>query len=304
MTNHRRGRHVLIVLPERVHLLDAAGPIQAFTAANDIGGAYTVTTLASTPMVTSHQGIAISAQTDCPRTSPDDLVIIPGWQTSGRQVPLDPNILAWVADHHAAGGHVASVCAGAFALAEVGILSGHTATTHHALVDDLARYSDITVLRDVLYTCGGRVHTSAGIASGIDLALHLIAHDLGPAVSARVARELVVPAWRRGAAGQVPITLAHRDHMDDLVHRAQDELDRTDEPIPELGLLAARVGVSGRTLARHFVRVTGLTPHAYGSRVRREAAEQLVSQGWTRESAARAVGWADARSLRRRASDH
>ena len=152
----------------------------------------------------------------------------------------------------------------------------------------------------MLFTCGPRLHTSAGIASGIDLCLHLVAHDHGPAVAARIARTLVVPAWRPGNTSQDLVTLTHRNHMDHLTHQAQDILDDTSHKPPALAELGRRLGVSGRTLARHFVDAAGMTPQAYASAVRLEHATRLHEQGWSWESAAHAVGYADARSLRER----
>lgn len=117
-------------------------------------------------------------------------------------------------------------------------------------------------------------------------------------MAARVARTLVVPAWRPDSASQASVMLTHRNHMSDLVHRAQDVLDDPQRPALRLDRLAGELGVSGRTLARHFVAATGMTPQAYSSGVRRERAAQLHAQGWTWQAAARAVGFADARSLR------
>lgn len=294
-------RRVLIVLPERAHLMDVAGPAQVFTNAAEQGGAYAVAYVADRREVTTHQGAALAASTVWPGLDPRDLVLVPGWKFVPGDSGLAPRLRDGVAAHWAAGGHVASVCAGALALADAGILAGHCATTHHDLVDELARHRGVEVVRDVLYTCEGHLHTSAGIASGIDLALHLVAHDHGPALAARVARTLVVPAWREGGAPQASVMLTHRDHLSDLVHRAQDVLDDPGTAPLALDELGARLGVSGRTLARRFVAATGLTPHAYATAVRRERADQLVARGWTREGAAAAVGYADARSLRDRA---
>lgn len=316
---------IVFIVPEGFHLLDVTGPLQAFSAATEIlaepssdsgdgpgpgegawadaeaGAGYAVELYADVPLVESAQGVRMGASPTLPVLTADDLLMVPGWRWHDRRtVPLTEPQLSVIADHHAAGGDVASVCAGAFALAKAGVLGSVPGTTHHELVSELARLVPGTVERDVLYTCAERVHTSAGISSGIDLALHLIAHHHGSALAARVARALVVPAWRPGGGSQTPVTLLHRNHMQDLVHRVQDVLDAADGPPLPLDRLAARFGVSGRTLARAFRSATGLTPHAYGAAVRRERAEQLVSQGWTREAAAREVGYADARSLRRR----
>lgn len=293
-------QRVLIVLSDDVHLMDVAGPAQVFTNANDVGGRYVVTYVGVRSGVRSHQGLSLQVSDEWPDLKPEDLLVVPGWRTQASRMPFDARTLSRIRAHWDTGGRVASVCAGALALAEAGTLSGQVATTHHELIDRLRRYPSINVQTDVLFTCGDRVHTSAGIASGIDLALHLVAQEHGPAVAARVARTMVVPAWRQGSATQQSVMLVHRDHLDDLAHRAQDVLDDLDAGLPTLQELGRGLGVSGRTLARRFHNATGMTPLAYATAVRRERAEQLHGLGWSWQSAARAVGYADARSLRPR----
>lgn len=197
-------RRVLIVLPDAAHLMDVAGPAQVFVNASEVGGRYEVGYVGAAGRVQSHQGLAFAAPTDWPDLTPADLVLVPGWKTQ-TAAGFAPALLTRIREHWDAGGHVASICAGALALARTGVLAGHSATTHHDLIDELATSRDVSVMRDVLYTCEDRLHTSAGIASGIDLALHLVAHDHGPALAARVARTLVVPAWRAGAAPQASV---------------------------------------------------------------------------------------------------
>ena len=296
-------RTVVFVLVPGVELLDVAGPAQVFSEAGEYGGQYRLTYVADQPFVPSHQGLGLSADTAWPDLSPRDYVVVPGWHVpddagAGRALPEVAR--AGVLAHHAAGGQVVSVCAGAFALAEAGLLDGRRATTHHEIQDELARcYPRVDVVRDVLHVSDGRIHTSAGIASGIDLALHLLAVDHGPAVAARTARALVVAARRNGTAPQESAMLRHRDHLADLVHRAQDLIDeRYAETLP-LSALASALGVSPRTLTRSFTAATGLTPLRYQQTLRLERAEALAHQGWTQESVARVVGFSDARMLRR-----
>ena len=151
----------------------------------------------------------------------------------------------------------------------------------------------------MLYVLDGRVVTSAGIASGIDLALHLVATAHGPAAAARIAREMVVYARRNGDEPQASAMLRHRSHLSDAVHRVQDLIDsRFTERLPLAGLAAAS-GISQRTLTRRFAAATGLTPLRYQQLLRAERAEHLIGHGVTVESAARAVGFEDARMLRR-----
>jgi transcriptional regulator GlxA family with amidase domain len=161
------------------------------------------------------------------------------------------------------------------------------------------------VIRDVLYVIDDRVATSAGIASGIDLALFLIAIRDGPATAARVAREMVVYARRNGDEQQASAMLRHRNHLSDTAHRAQDHIEaRFADPLP-LAELASSCGVSQRTLTRRFTESTGLTPLRYQQLLRLERAEHLIGHGATVEAAARTVGFQDARMLRRlRASRH
>ncbi|MFC1420819.1 GlxA family transcriptional regulator [Streptacidiphilus cavernicola] len=294
---------ILFLLVPGVHLLDLAGPAQVFSTAADLGLGQTLTYVAEQPVVPTAQGVPLQADTVWPELCPDDLLLVPGWRSSGLSSSdqwLAPDTLVRLSEHHAAGGTVASVCAGADALGRAGLLDGRRCTTHHDLQDELAaRYPRATVVRDVLYTLDDRVVTSAGIASGIDLALHLVAAEHGPAVAAQIAREMVVYARRNGHERQESAMLRHRSHLDDTVHRAQDAIDaRFDSRLP-LGGLAASVGVSERTLTRLFTRATGLTPLRYQQTLRLERAEHLIAHGATVEHAARTVGFEDPRMLRR-----
>jgi transcriptional regulator GlxA family with amidase domain len=192
------------------------------------------------------------------------------------------------------------LCAGAPAGAPPGLLDGRRYTTHHDLTDELAaRYPKAHMVRDVLYVEDDRVITSAGIASGIDLALHLVAAARGAEAAARVARQMVVYARRNGDDLQESAMLRHRGHLSDLAHRAQDVIDSRYADQLRLADLAAGVGVSERTLTRIFTHATGLTPLRYQQLLRLERAEHLIGHGATVEAAARAVGFEDARMLRR-----
>jgi transcriptional regulator GlxA family with amidase domain len=248
------------------------------------------------------QGVTLSARTDWPALGPDDLIVVPGWKAPRlqRSARFSPDTLRRLVAHHDAGGTVASVCAGADALGRAGLLDGRRCTTHHDVQDELARrYPRASVVRDVLYVTDGRVVTSAGIASGIDLALHLLAVRHGPAVAAKVARQMVIFTRRNGDEPQQSAMLRHRTHLSDVVHRVQDHIDaRFTDRLP-LTDLAEAGGVSTRTLTRLFGEATGLSPLRYQQTLRLERAEHLIGHGSTVESAARAVGFEDARMLRR-----
>ncbi|MFG3406601.1 GlxA family transcriptional regulator [Streptomyces sp. NPDC048142] len=294
--------HVVFFLVPGVHLLDLAGPAQVFSTAAGFGHPYTLAYVAEQPQILTAQGLPLVAGLDWPELGPGDLIVVPGWRTGARDdaPAIGPASLRALRDHHAGGGTVASVCGGAEALGQAGLLDGRRCTTHHDVQDGLAlRHPEAVVVRDVLFTVDDRVITSAGIASGIDLALHLVAVRHGPAAAARVAREMVVYARRNGHERQSSAMLRHRSHLDDTVHRAQNLIDaRFDRPLP-LPALASAVGVSERTLTRLFSRATGLTPLRYQQTLRLERAQHLISHGATIDAAAREVGFEDPRMLRR-----
>ncbi|MFJ8934903.1 GlxA family transcriptional regulator [Streptomyces sp. NPDC102365] len=294
--------HIVFFLVPGVHLLDLAGPAQVFSTADDFGYPYTLSYVAERPQIRTAQGLPLVARLDWPDLGPEDLVVVPGWRagTLADSPAIGPAPLRALRGHHARGGTVASVCAGAEALGMAGLLDGRHCTTHHDVQDELAtRHPRALVVRDVLFTSDDRVVTSAGIASGIDLALYLVANRHGPAVAAQVAREMVVYARRNGHEPQSSAMLRHRSHLDDTVHRAQDLIDeRFQHPLP-LPVVASAVGVSERTLTRLFSRATGLTPLRYQQTLRLERAQHLISHGATMDAAARSVGFEDPRMLRR-----
>lgn len=295
--------HIVFFLVPGVHLLDLAGPAQVFSTAAGFGHPYALSYIAERQQVPSAQGTPLVARLDWPELGPEDLIVVPGWSapTLAESPAIDAASLQVLRDHHARGGTVASVCAGAEALGQAGLLNGRRCTTHHDVQGELSlRHPGALVVRDVLFIVDDRVVSSAGIASGIDLALHLLATRHGPALAAQVARDMVVYARRNGHEPQASAMLRHRSHLDEAVHRAQDLLDaHFDQPL-RLPALAAAASVSERTLTRLFSRATGgLTPLRYQQTLRLERAEHLISHGATVDAAARSVGFEDPRMLRR-----
>ena len=248
------------------------------------------------PVETS-MGFSLVVGEGLDRVAEADLVAVPAMP---RDAGYPEPVLEALRAANERGARVMSVCTGAFVLAAAGLLDGRRCTTHHAVQDDLAaRHPRAHVVRDVLFTTDGGVVTSAGIASGIDLSLHLLAMRHGPALAARVAREMVVYARRNGTEPQASAMLRHRSHVDDTVHRVQDRIDEQFASNLPLADLAAQAGVADRTLTRLFTRATGVTPLRYQQQLRLERAEHLIGHGATVESAAHTVGFQDPRMLRR-----
>jgi transcriptional regulator GlxA family with amidase domain len=161
------------------------------------------------------------------------------------------------------------------------------------------RYPRARVLEDRLYVTDGEITTSAGIASGIDMALAFIEQSEGPLVAAEVAREMVVYLRRDGSQDQESVYLDFRTHLNPGVHRVQDWIVRNPTRNATLPELADVAGMSARNLTRTFRAMTGITVHEYSTRVRMELAKTLRHDpSLTLESVARRSGLS-ARQLRR-----
>jgi transcriptional regulator GlxA family with amidase domain len=293
-------RRVVFLVQPQVYLLDLAGPAEVFHVARDLGLPYELSYVGDEPEVVTAERLPVRTATTWPVSSPDDIVIVPGRQcaTLGDVAPSD-RALALLRSHHRQGGMVVSLSASTEALGRAGLLNGRRCATHHQFQDELAaRYPATEVVRDVLYTVDGNLATSAGIAGGIDLCLHLVATWHGPTTAGRIARALVVYPRRNGNEEPVSALLRHRNHLSDLVHRLQDVIDeRYTEPL-RLAELSRKFGCSERTITRRFRDATGLTPLRYQQALRLERAEHLIAGGTTVEGAARAVGFSDSRTLR------
>jgi len=272
--SHVAARRVLVLILPEVHLLDLAGPVQAFWEANGFGGRYELAYVGRDPQVRSAQGLALAELAPLPEPREDDLVLVPGMDSRsfGRlagQVPA-----SWLRSAHACGARIASVCSGAFALAHAGLLDGRSCTT--------------------------RLVTSAGVAAGIDMALSLVEDDHGPLVAARVARELVVYIRRGGDREQQSVFLEFRTHLHPGVHRVQDFLVAHPEERPSLAELSDRAGMSVRNLTRVFRRETGITLKDFAQRVKLQVARDLLRGAPLKvEAVASSCGFDDARQLRR-----
>src|SRR4051794_22540923 len=187
-----------------------------------------------------------------------DTVVVPGYDTIDRPPPraaLDALRAA-----HARGARIVSICTGAFALGDAGLLDGRRATTHWRYAPYLAeRFPAVDVDPDVLYVDDGDVLTSAGVAAGIDLCLHIVRRDHGAEVAAKVARRIVVAPHRDGGQAQFlerPLPEAGEAGLQDTRDWALGHLDR---PL-DVAAMAGHAGVSERTFARRSRAETGTTP--------------------------------------------
>jgi transcriptional regulator GlxA family with amidase domain len=299
----REQRVLFLVLPQ-VNLLDLAGPAQVFDAAARLGMPYRLIFCAHRPEVCSAQGLVFSHLQPLEPVQPGDLVIVPGLQfdrEEARRWLWEPAIIRWLRQAYDGGSPIASVCTGAFALGAAGLLDGRRCTTHWISLAALQeRYPRARVLESALFVHDNRVTTSAGIASGIDMALSLLEQRHGPLFTAQVARYLVVYLRRNGSQSQDSIYLQYRTHLDPAVHQAQDYLiNHIARPVL-LQTLADTVHLSVRSLTRCFKEATGLTPVQYHQRLQIELATTFLHDpSLSIEEVARKCGFEDARHFRR-----
>jgi len=185
-------------------------------------------------------------------------------------------------------------------LAEAGLLDGRRCTTHWSCLDRLRKnYPRTEPVGNRIFCSDDDVYTSAGVATGIDLALSLVEDDHGALVASQVAKALVVYLRRTGHHTQESVYLAFRDHDHPGVHRVQNWIAENPAESLSLDRLAAHAGMSRRSLTRHFKRATGLSVGQYLRRVRIALAQHLMrNPDMTLEAIAAACGYDDPRQFR------
>jgi transcriptional regulator GlxA family with amidase domain len=267
---------VAILVMDHVVPFDMAAPMEVFgrTRLPDGRRPYRVRLCAESRDVRT-DGFGLRVDHGLEALEDADTVVVPGCSQLVEE--FSPRALAALRKAAEAGTRIASVCAGAFVLAEAGLLDGLRATTHWVAAGELARrYPAIEVEPDVLYVDNGQILTSAGAAAAMDLCLHMIRGDLGSAVAADAARLSVMPLEREGGQAQFIV------HEQPPVPRGS-----TLEPVLEwiednlageitLGMLAGRSGMSERTFSRRFREQTGTTPLQWLLRARVRRAQYLL----------------------------
>jgi transcriptional regulator GlxA family with amidase domain len=292
--------HVTFIVYPGFELLDTAGPAAVFTGANRAlnqqgkPAFYEVGLLsAQGGAVESSSGIAVETNPITKLRRGDAQTVLVAGAEREQLLPAlsDPVLRAALPGLAATAERFGSVCSGGFLLAALGLLDGHRVATHWDSSRPLAeRFPTVTVDPDALYVVDGRLWTSAGVTTGIDMALAMIARDLDAMVAGEVAKRLILYARRPGYQSQFSPVLRAQVKGDspfaDLIGWMQTNLDA---PL-NVASLADRAGLTERTFHRKFVAAIGMTPARFVETARLDAARMLLSRGLSLKSVAAQVG--------------
>jgi transcriptional regulator GlxA family with amidase domain len=299
------AKDIVLVVFDGAEAIDVAGPASVFSKAEQMRpGTYRL-------VLTSPEGGAVSTNSalviqgtvpfrDLPPRF-DTLLVAGGDEAPLRRVIREQHVAQWLSRAAPGARRIVSVCSGAFALAAAGLLDGREATTHWSALDLLQQLRpNVAVRRDRIYVRDGRVWTSAGVVTSIELALALVEDDLGHDVAMAIARTLALPMLRGGEQPQVSLALqaqqAANRRLRELIAWIGTHL-REDLSV---SALADRASMSPRHFARSFAAQTGCTPARYVEKARvSAAAELLLRTRWTQSRIAERSGFGSVDALQR-----
>lgn len=268
-----KTRFIFLILPE-VHLLDLAGPDQVISEAIDFGADFEIIYVGLHKTIETSAGLGINRLLPYTtiRFKVGDYLIIPGSRVKyilSKDFKENKAIFQWIKEAYQQNVQLVSICVGAFVLAEAGVLNGLACTTHFQLTQQLKKnYPLIDVKENVLFISENNIHTSAGIASGIDLMLYLLENLTDSYFAHKVARELIVYMRRDGTSDQINPHFNHRNHIHSGIHKVQDYIIDHINKKSSLLELAEIALMSERNFTRVFKKETGITVNEYISQIR------------------------------------
>ncbi len=300
-----RPQVVVIVVFDGVTLLDVAGAGEVFVEANRFGADYQLN-IASVDGgdVTTSLGTRLGVTARISAIDSADTVMVAGSDHLPARA-IDPALVEAVRSLSARTRRMASICTGSFILAQAGLLSGRRATTHWNEVRLLGRaFRDITVEPDAIFVRDGDVFTSAGVSSGIDLALALVELDYGSQLVRDVARWLVVYLKRAGGQSQFSVLVEAEPPPQSPLRAVTDAIAADPGADHSVKKLAARASLSTRQLTRLFASELGMSPAQYVELVRIDFARAALEGGRTVGETAGVAGFGSTETLRRVFANH
>jgi transcriptional regulator GlxA family with amidase domain len=295
---------VWFVMLPGVLSLDMTGPAETFVLAGD---AFRLHYIGPDAQVPTSIGMTMGNIQPLPDTlPPGSLLVLPGVCDSNHffSTPQAELVRRWLTRQqpllHSGKITLMCVCSGSLLAAKAGLLHGVQCTTHHDVISRLrAAAPGAMVKENRIFIEDKGIWTSAGITSGIDLALHLINRLYGPEKAMTVAREMVVWFRRSGDDPQLSPWLRYRNHLHPAIHRAQDALTAAPQRAWPLADIANQAHVTPRHLTRLFKQHLGVSVRDYLEQLRLALAEQRLLQGSGVEQAAQSAGFTSARQLHR-----
>lgn len=275
-------KHIAIVIYEGVQALDIAGPADVFAEANRFLASdrkYQIRTVANSyEPLRSSSGMQLVA--DINFTTAEHLhfdVLLVAGSPDLLCVHSNDELIDWVRAAATRAACYGAICTGAFVLGHAGLLDGHHVTTHWEHTKLLqSLFPAAVVVPDAIHVQDGRLITSAGVTAGIDLALALVREDHGALLASKVAKQLVVVLQRTGGQSQFSPFLEAPVDDSSVVSRVQQRIMTNLSKRHSLRTLAQELGISTRTLSRHFQRETGASVHELIMRIRLESARRLL----------------------------
>jgi transcriptional regulator GlxA family with amidase domain len=251
--------------------------------------------------VRSALGYSVSTHASIASVNKADLVIVPAFDGDVlRQLERNRAFVPWVRRMHDGGADVASICTGAFVLAEAGLLDGKSATTHwlaHELFT--MRYPRVTLKADAIIVDHGRICTSGGATSFLTLTVYLVEKYCGGETS-RLTSKIFLIDINKGPQTAYAIFSAQKGHGDRQILEVQEKVERAEAPLASIEGLAREAGMSTRNFIRRFKTATGNTPSEYIQRVRVEAAKHALEAGTDGvDQIATSAGYEDPGSFRK-----
>ncbi|MCY1635432.1 GlxA family transcriptional regulator [Marinifilum sp. D737] len=294
---------VYFYIPEQVTILDLSGVLQVFEEAKFLGFNYHFEFISSQSKVNCSSGLELSALNDFKETSPtkNDIIFISGASTHQMiHCSEDQSFFDWLKRAHTNETTICSICSGAFLLAKSGLLNHKECTTHWGFIKKMKTEFPLLKIQDnTLFTKSDNIYTSAGVVTGIDLALFLIEERHGKQIATEVAKGLVVYKRRHATDEQESVYLQNRSHQDEKIHIVQDWIIHNLEDASTIENLAELVHVSPRNLTRTFKKRTGVTIAEYRTKLRIEKAKSLLSNSdYKIEHIANLCGYRTSKQLR------
>lgn len=296
---------IVLVAFDGVEAIDVAGPASVFSKAEQMRpGSYRLHIASPAGGTVSTNGGLSFAGTCTLQQLPaaiDTLIVAGGDEPGVRAAIVEQRIGAWLAQVAPQVRRIASVCTGAFALAAAGLLDGREATTHWRACDQLqALRPQVRVRHERIYVHDGPMWTSAGVTTGIELALALVEDDLGHAVAMEIARTLALPMLRGAGEPQLSPTLQAQASASHRLRELVAWIGTHPQEELSVEVLAARVQMSPRNFARAFAAQAGCTPARFVEQTRVAAAAQLLRRTrWTQDRIASRSGFGSVDALQR-----